>query len=61
MYKVKLTNKALRHKVVSGVNVYTQVSLTSALFWDEWLASLPGRFTLGERAQQINKHIIKCS
>jgi hypothetical protein len=33
-----------------GVDVYNHVFLTSALVGDEWSASLPCRFTLGERA-----------
>jgi hypothetical protein len=33
-----------------GVDVWTNVFLTSALVWSEWSVSRPGRFTPGERA-----------
>jgi hypothetical protein len=37
-------------KAYGGVDVYTHIFLTSALAGGEWSASLPGRFTPGERA-----------
>jgi hypothetical protein len=37
-------------KAYEGVDVYIHIFLTSALAGDEWSASLPGRFTPGERA-----------
>jgi hypothetical protein len=37
-------------KAYEGVDVYTNVFLTSALTGDEWSASCPGRFTPGKRA-----------
>jgi hypothetical protein len=36
-------------KVYGGVDVYTHVFYISALAGGEWSASLPGRFTAGER------------
>jgi hypothetical protein len=37
-------------KTYGGVDVQIHVFLTSALVGDEWSASRPGRFTLGQRA-----------
>jgi hypothetical protein len=37
-------------KTYKGVDVYTHVSLTSALIGGEWSTSRLGRFTPGERA-----------
>jgi hypothetical protein len=37
-------------KAYRGVNVQIHIFLTSALGGDEWSASRPGRFTLGEKA-----------
>jgi hypothetical protein len=37
-------------KAYGGVDVLTHVFLTSAVDGGEWSASLPGRFTPGERA-----------
>jgi hypothetical protein len=41
-------------KTCGGVDVYTHIFLTSALVGGEWLASVPGRFTSGERAPGTN-------
>jgi hypothetical protein len=41
-------------KAYGGVVVYIHVSLTSALVGGEQSASIPGRFTLGERASGTN-------
>jgi hypothetical protein len=37
-------------KAYGGVHIYIYIFLTSALAGGEWSASLPGRFTPGERA-----------
>jgi hypothetical protein len=41
-------------KAYRGVDVYTQVFLTSELVGGEWSASRPGRFTPGERAPRTH-------
>jgi hypothetical protein len=41
----RLDTPALRHGGVWGVDIKSNVSLTSALVGDEWPASGPGRFT----------------
>jgi hypothetical protein len=41
-------------KAYGGVDMYSHISLTSALVGGEWLASRLGRFTPGERAPGIH-------
>jgi hypothetical protein len=41
-------------KAYGGVDVQTQVFLTSALLGGEWSASRPGRFAPGERSPDTN-------